>query len=72
MKAQVAARDADAKTLREARRDFERAYILETLRQWNWSVAQTARALGLPRPNLNRKARQLAIRLKPPGTEEGS
>jgi DNA-binding NtrC family response regulator len=56
-------------TLREARRRFEREYILDTLRRHGWSIGDTARALGLPRPNLYRKARQLDIRLKRPDTE---
>lgn len=51
-------------TLREARRAFEREYILKVLEQHGWSVARAARALGLQRPNLYRKARQLRISLK--------
>lgn len=57
------------KPLREARREFERAYILEALRQAGWSIGAAARVLGVPRPNLYRKARQLAISLKPPQEE---
>ena len=53
-------------SLREARRDFERKYILEILERHQWRISQTARALGLQRPNLYRKARQLRIQLKPP------
>ncbi len=53
-------------TLRDARRDFERRYILETLARHQWQISQTARALGLQRPNLYRKARQLRIELKRP------
>jgi transcriptional regulator with GAF, ATPase, and Fis domain len=50
--------------LRDARRAFERDYILTVLQQQDWSIAGTARALGLQRPNLYRKARQLRIALK--------
>ena len=53
-----------APTLREARRAFERDYILSVLEQEDWSITSTARVLGLQRPNLYRKARQLRIRLK--------
>jgi DNA-binding NtrC family response regulator len=53
--------------LREARREFERNYILAVLEQHHWRVGATARALGLQRPNLYRKARQLSIQLKPAG-----
>ena len=52
-------------SLREARRTFERRYILAVLEQHDWRVGATARALGLQRPNLYRKARQLSINLKP-------
>lgn len=55
-----------AATLRDARREFERRYILATLERHQWQISQTARALGLQRPNLYRKARQLRIQLKPP------
>jgi len=52
-------------SLREARRTFERSYILAVLEQHQWRVGAAARALGLQRPNLYRKARQLSIKLKP-------
>ena len=56
-------------SLREARRQFERSYILAVLEQNQWRVGATARALGLQRPNLYRKARQLSIQLKPCETD---
>lgn len=55
-------------SLREARRSFERTYILAVLEQHQWRVGMAARALGLQRPNLYRKARQLSIALKPTDT----
>lgn len=51
--------------LREARRAFERAYIQAVLLEHGGRVAEAARALGLQRPNLYRKARQLCINLRP-------
>jgi DNA-binding NtrC family response regulator len=56
-------------SLREARRSFERSYILAVLEQHDWRVGATARALGLQRPNLYRKARQLSITLKPTNSD---
>jgi DNA-binding NtrC family response regulator len=56
-------------SLREARRAFERSYILAVLEQHHWRVGAAARALGLQRPNLYRKARQLSISLKPTASE---
>jgi DNA-binding NtrC family response regulator len=51
-------------SLRDARRAFERHYILAVLERCDWRVGAAARALGLQRPNLYRKARQLSIQLK--------
>jgi DNA-binding NtrC family response regulator len=48
-------------TLREARFRFEREYISSVLRHHNWSMAEAAQTLGIQRPNLYRKARQLSI-----------
>ena len=53
--------------LRDARRAFERSYVLAVLQQHEWRVPDAARALGLHRPNLYRKARQLSISLKDVG-----
>jgi transcriptional regulator with GAF, ATPase, and Fis domain len=58
------AEEGTVASLRDARRRFERDYILTVLEQQDWSIAGTARALGLQRPNLYRKARQLSIPLK--------
>lgn len=56
--------DVTSGSLREARRAFERAYIEAVLREHGGRVADAARALGLQRPNLYRKARQLSITLR--------
>jgi len=53
--------------LRDARRAFERRYILAVLERHGWRVGPAARALGLQRPNLYRKVRQLNIQLKRSG-----
>jgi DNA-binding NtrC family response regulator len=50
--------------LREARLRFERAYILAVLEHHQWNIAGAATALGIQRPNLYRKARQLSIPLR--------
>lgn len=52
--------------LKEARRQFERQYVLSVLERCGWSIAAAARALGLQRPNFYRKARQLRITLRRP------
>jgi DNA-binding NtrC family response regulator len=52
-----------AGSLREARLRFEREYIAAVLQHHGWRMADAARALGIQRPNLYRKARQLGIML---------
>ena len=47
--------------LREARLRFERDYIASVLQHHGWRIAEAAQALGIQRPNLYRKARQLGI-----------
>jgi two-component system nitrogen regulation response regulator NtrX len=47
--------------LREARLRFERDYISSVLQHHGWRMAETAQTLGIQRPNLYRKARQLGI-----------
>jgi DNA-binding NtrC family response regulator len=53
-----------AGSLRDARRQFERDYIAAVLRDHEWQMRDAARALGIERANLYRKARQLGIPLK--------
>jgi len=60
----LASRRGVAAPLREARRQFERSYIVAVLEQNGWHVAKAAKVLGLQRPNLYRKARQLQIDLR--------
>ena len=50
-----------AGNLREARLRFERDYIAAVLQYHGWKVAEAAQTLGIQRPNLYRKARQLGI-----------
>ena len=50
-----------AGSLREARLRFEREYIAAILQHHHWRIAEAAQALGIQRPNLYRKARQLGI-----------
>lgn len=52
-----------AGTLRDARLRFERDYIAAVLQHHQWRMAEAARTLGIQRPNLYRKVRQLGIPL---------
>ena len=53
-------------TLRSARQQFERDYIARVLQHHRWRVGDAARALGMQRTNLYRKARQLGISVARP------
>jgi DNA-binding NtrC family response regulator len=50
-----------AGNLKEARLRFEREYIAAVLQHHGWRMADAAQTLGIQRPNLYRKARQLGI-----------
>jgi len=50
-----------AGNLREARLRFEREYIAAVLQHHRWRMGDAAETLGIQRPNLYRKARQLGI-----------
>ena len=58
-------------SLRDARRQFEREFIASVLRDHSWQMREAARALGIERANLYRKARQLGIPLRREGASEG-
>jgi two-component system nitrogen regulation response regulator NtrX len=48
-------------SLKQARQDFERRYILEVLEQSGGNISRTAQLLGIERSNLHRKLRQLKL-----------
>jgi two-component system nitrogen regulation response regulator NtrX len=50
-----------AGTLEEARRAFEREFLVAKLREHGWNVSRTAEAVGLARESLSRKIRALRI-----------
>ena len=58
------ATEARERTLKEARDNFERAYILAELRAHDWNMTRTAERLGIERSHLYRKVR--AYRITPP------
>jgi two-component system nitrogen regulation response regulator NtrX len=54
-------RPFEAPSLRDARTDFEREYILQQLARHGWNISRTAEAIGIERSNLHRKIRQYGI-----------
>jgi len=49
-------------TLRHARENFERSFILTALEEHNWNIPQTAEVIGIERSHLYRKMEKLGIR----------
>lgn len=58
-------------SLKEFREVAEKEFILSKLKENNWNVSQTARAIGTPRSNLYKKMEQYGIKIKP-GVGEGA
>jgi two-component system, NtrC family, nitrogen regulation response regulator NtrX len=55
------ARGGDGSSLKSAREDFEREYIVRTLEKNDGNVTLTAKELGMERTNLHRKIKQYGI-----------
>jgi two-component system nitrogen regulation response regulator NtrX len=51
-------------SLREAREEFEREFILQKLEEHEWNISKTAEAIELERSNLHRKIKSYGIDLK--------
>jgi len=49
------------KTLRDARENFEKDFIMRKLQENNWNVSKTAEDLDIERSNLHRKIKSLGI-----------
>lgn len=52
---------AHAATFQEFREQAERAFLLQKLREHDWNVAETARALAMPRSNLYKKIERFGL-----------
>ena len=54
----------DFGTLREAREEFEKEFIIQKLEENDWNITKTAEAIELERSNLHRKIKTYGIGLK--------
>jgi two-component system nitrogen regulation response regulator NtrX len=52
---------SDRSTLREAREEFEKEFILQKLEEFGWNISKTAEAIELERSNLYRKMKTYGI-----------
>jgi two-component system nitrogen regulation response regulator NtrX len=55
--------DSDNKSLKEAKGEFEKLYIIEKLKENNMNISQTARSLKMERSYLHRKIKQYDIKV---------
>jgi two-component system nitrogen regulation response regulator NtrX len=62
----VAKRDSplDYSSIREAREEFEKEFIIQKLEENNWDISKTAETIELERSNLYRKIKGYGINLK--------
>jgi two-component system nitrogen regulation response regulator NtrX len=55
---------AAADSLKDARMDFERQFILKKLEENEGNISKTADAIGLERSNLHKKLKSLKVAVK--------
>ncbi len=54
----------ETSSLKKAREQFEKEYIIKMLKQYDKNISATAKALGIERTNLHRKIRQYHINIE--------
>ncbi len=54
----------DVSSLREAREEFEKEFIIQKLEENDWNISKTAEAIELERSNLHRKIKSYGINLR--------
>ena len=54
--------EGDSASLDEARKEFERRFLLSRLEEHGWNVSRTAEAIGIARESLSRKMKTFGIR----------
>ncbi len=59
--------ESEGATLRAARDEFERDFILQKLKEYDWNVSRTADAIEIERSNLHRKMKAFGIEPKKVG-----
>jgi two-component system nitrogen regulation response regulator NtrX len=64
LRASIASEGGEAPTLDEARKNFEREYLLARLAEHGWNISRTAEAIGLARESLSRKIKAYEIEVE--------
>ena len=60
----ISIESGDAQSLKEARSDFEKAFIEDSLQKHGWNISKTAESIGVERSNLHRKIKSYGIEMK--------
>ncbi len=60
---------SDLDSLREARQDFEKQFIMKKLKEFEGNISRTAEAIGLERSNLHRKIKSFGLDARPDDRE---
>ncbi len=60
---------SDSDSLREARQDFEKQFIMKKLKEFEGNISRTAEAIGLERSNLHRKIKSYGLDARPDDRE---
>jgi two-component system nitrogen regulation response regulator NtrX len=55
--------EVEGVTLDEARKDFEREFLVARLKENDWNISRTAEGIGMARESLSRKVRSLKIKV---------
>jgi len=55
---------SEAPSLEEARRSFEREFLVARLAEHNWNISRTAEAIGIARESLSRKIKSYGIEVE--------
>jgi two-component system nitrogen regulation response regulator NtrX len=55
--------ETEGVTLGEARKDFEREFLIARLQENDWNISRTAEGIGMARESLSRKVRSLQIKV---------
>ncbi len=48
-------------SLKDAKKEFEKAFLEAKLKQYNWNISQTAEAIGIERSNLHKKIKAYGL-----------
>jgi two-component system nitrogen regulation response regulator NtrX len=63
--AAIGAMDGEAQTFETFKQEAEKAFLTQKLKEHDWNVSETARALKMPRSNLYKKIERYRLTREP-------